>query len=116
MQRHELEAWLGPALDELTDEQIDRLATDADDISTRHPHDDDARTAALSAAVQYLLGEVDIDQAGSALLAARRVEADAYAAAQQLAAMAVTDGMPEAEAARRAGIDRMTVRKVLGKR
>jgi DNA invertase Pin-like site-specific DNA recombinase len=64
---------------------------------------------------QYLLGETTIADAGESLLRARVRAAEALAAVQQIAVMCVADGMSEAEAARRAGIDRMTVRKALGK-
>lgn len=117
--RYELEAWLGPALSDLTGEQIERLMAESDRIGERYPDPDeqDLREAALSAAVQYLLGETTIDDAGRALTKARLEQDRAMAAAQQLAAMAVEDGlMSEYQAADRARIDRMTVRKALGKR
>lgn len=120
MQRHELEAWLGSALSDLTDEQVDRLATESGRIDGRYPDPDeqDLRDAAMSAAVQYLLDETTIDDAGRALTLARLELGRAMAVAQQLAAMAVEDGTVSSEyqAAERAGIDRMTVRKALGKR
>jgi hypothetical protein len=114
IQRHEIEAWLGPAFGEA---QVDRVHREAVRIWARYPDQDDAveREAALSATTQYLLGETTIDDAGESLLRARIDAAGALAAAQQIAVMCVADGMTEAEAARRAGIDRMTVRKALGK-
>lgn len=59
MERHELEAWLGPALPELTPEQIDHLHREAEAIDKQWPDPDDAdaREAALAEAVQHLLGE-----------------------------------------------------------
>lgn len=57
MERHELEAWLGPALPELTPEQIDYLHREAEELEARYPDDADAREAALAEAVQHLLGE-----------------------------------------------------------
>lgn len=116
--RHELEAWLGPALDELTPEQVDQLHRESDRIGERYPDpdDQDLRDAALSAATQYLLGETSIDDVGRELTEIRLREARAYAAAYQIATLAAEAGMPEAEVARRVGIDRMTVRrKILGK-
>jgi hypothetical protein len=52
-----IDAWLGDAT--LTTEQRDRFITIWDDVATRHPEpeDQDVRSAALSAAVQHLLGE-----------------------------------------------------------
>lgn len=118
IQRHELEAWLGPALPELTDEQVDRLHTEAVRVYARYtdPDEQDLRDAAMSAAVQYLLGQTDLDEAGANLTKARLKLARVMAAAKQVAAMAAADGTPDAEAARRANIDRMMLLEVLGKR
>lgn len=117
-QRHELEAWLGPALPDLSEEQIQRLMAESDRIAARHTHLDeqDLRDAALSAAVQYLLGEATIDDIGRELTLARLAQGRAMAAAKQVAAMASADGMPDTQAADRACIDRMTLLKILGKR
>jgi len=57
MQRYELEAWLGPALSDLTTEQVDRLLAEAQEIHARYPGDEESQDAALSAAVQRLLGD-----------------------------------------------------------
>lgn len=117
-QRHEIEAWPGPAMDQLTTDQVDRVQAAADQIAERHPHEDDAdlREAALSATVQFLLGETSVEEAGSRLAAIRAAQREAYAVAMQVAAMAVEAGTPEAIVARQLGVDRMTVRKALGKR
>lgn len=113
-----LRVWLSPALPELTAEQLDRLADEDERIDARYPDPDEAdlREAALSAAVQYLLGETTVDDAGRRLGHARWEAAMAVAVSQQLAAMAVADGTSEVKAAAAAGIDRMTLRKTLGKR
>lgn len=117
-QRHELEAWLGPALEELTPEQVDRLHQWTKNIAAYYPGEGDEhlREAALSAAVQYLLGDITPEQAAAELAAARLVQARASAAAQQIAAMMVWDGAPKARAARQCGIDRMTLLTRLGER
>ncbi len=117
-QPHELYDWLGPAREQLTDEQIERLCAETDRIEARHPGPDgqDLRDAAMSAAVQYLLGETTIESAGRALTLARLAEDRAMSAAKQVAAMSVADGMPVKRAAERVGIDRMTLLGVLGKR
>ncbi|NED65880.1 hypothetical protein G3I15_33640 [Streptomyces sp. SID10244] len=111
------DTWLGPAADQLTDEQRERFEDEAETIMTRYPDLDDQSEidAALSAVVQYLLGETTIDQAGEARRATRDAERLALVTAQQIARLATQDGMAEAEAARRAGIDRMVVRRLLGK-
>ncbi len=114
-----LKAWLGPAYGELTSDQLDRVTRESRSIDERYPDPDDAdqREAALSAAVQYLLGETTTDQAGSELRAARAVLRRAMAASKQIAAMAATDRtLSEVQAAEQAGIDRMTLLKYLGKR
>lgn len=110
-------AWLGPAADAMTPEQRARFEAEAADVVARH-HDPDLpedRDAALSALVQYLLGETTLDDAGAQRVRTRADARAASIAAQQIARLAVQDGTPEAEAARRAGLDRMTVRKALGK-
>ena len=112
-------AWLGPAADELDDEQRARFEAEAASAVARIGDDPDMqadRDAALSAIVQYLLGETTIDQAGAERERTRQAERHASLAAQQVALLAIGDGMAEAEAARRASLDRMTVRKLLGKR
>nr|PZN19846.1 MAG: hypothetical protein DIU80_20995 [Chloroflexota bacterium] len=119
MQRNDdLMAWLGPAADELTPEQIERLRRVADDIDARYPDpgDQPVRDAALGAAVQYLLGEITPEAAARALIDARARAREAYVAAEQIAIMLVADGAPKAAAARRAGIDRMSLLKALGER
>ncbi len=115
MQRYELEALLGPALEELAPEQVDRLLAEADDIAAYYPGDQDLREAALSAAVQYLLGELTPEQAAEQLRAARASAARASAAAQQVGVLLVQRGETEVAAARRCGITRDTLRARLGK-
>jgi hypothetical protein len=111
-----LRAWLGPALDDLTAEQLARIEAEDKRITARYPDPDDMAkaSAALSAAVQYLLGEKTVEDAGRALLAAREAEALAYVAAQQIAAMAADDGMPEIRAAFVANVAKNSVRKARG--
>lgn len=116
MQDHEMTAWLGDT--ELTAEQYERLRDEVYEIECRYMGEDDdqEREAAMVAALQWILGEVTVEQAGRRLLDARIAAARELAATRQVARMAVLDGMPEAQSARAAGIDRMTVRKDLGKR
>lgn len=118
-QRYEIEAWLGDTLPEWTDEQIDTLVRESDAIAARYPDEDDReeREAALTAAAQCLTGDLLLETAGEDLLRARVDVSRALAATRQVARMAVLyGGTPQAVAAREAGIDRMTVRKDLGKR
>ncbi len=113
-----LMAWLGPAADQLTPEQIERVAEASRDIDARYPDPDDEmeRQAALSATVQYLLGETAAEEVDRALIAARRVEREAYVTALQVAVMMVRSGTAKAVAARECGIDRMGLLKALGER
>lgn len=110
-------AWLGPAADELTLAQRERLGSEAQTILDAHPDPDsqDDRDACLSAVVQYLLGETTIDDAGQERARTRDAARAASLVAQTIARLAVQDGMSEVEAASRAHLDRMTVRKALGK-
>ncbi|GAA2360720.1 hypothetical protein Cme02nite_37990 [Catellatospora methionotrophica] len=114
----DLRPFLGPAWDQLTPDQRDRVAEENDRIHARYadPDQEDEHQAALNAAVEYLLGEVTIDDAGASYAAARREAARLLVPARQIAAMASADGMPDAQAARRSGVDRMTLLKDLGKR
>lgn len=114
----ELRAWLGPAADDLTADQIERVADEARGIAERYPDPDEQpeRDAALSAAVQYLLGETTPQDANRALIDARRQEREAYIAAEQIAVMLHRDGTAKATAARQVGIDRMSLLKALGER
>src|SRR5690554_5937249 len=111
MERHELEAWLGPALDQLTPDAIDRLHREAEAIDERYPDPDDAddREAALTAAVQYMLGELTVEQAGRRRRETRAAERHARVQAIQVACMAEADGMPTAAAARAAAVDRQVL-------
>lgn len=112
-----LSAWLGPARDDLTDEQLDRVTAASHAIDARYPDSDDSdlREAALSAAVQYLLGDTTPEDVGRAHLAADRDALLASAAAQQVAVMLTEEGMSEVRAADAVYIARGTLRAALGK-
>lgn len=114
----ELLAWLGPAAKDLTPEQLERVAAESREIDERYPDPDeqDEREAALSAVVQYLLGDTTAEDVNRELIAARTRERAAYVAALQVAVMLTRDGTPKAAAARAVGIDRMRVLKALGER
>lgn len=113
----EIRAWLGPAYYDLTDDQLGRFVQAWDDITARYGDDDQGEAnAALTATVQYLLGEIDLDTAGQQIVGARARWQESVAAAAQVARMAAADGVTEAELARRIGVDRArTVRRWLGK-
>lgn len=114
----DLMAWLGPAASELTPEQIEQVADAARDIEQRYPGPDrqDERQAALSATVQYVLGETTAADVSRELSTARQREREAYVAALQVAVMMVRDGAYKKNSAEACGIDRMGLLKALGER
>jgi len=117
MQPYELQAWLGPAADDLTPEQTTDLLAQHNRWLLAHPEDahSDRGTAMLTARVQVLLGELDLRALSAQHLLAATTEA---AARRELYAgiIAATDaGLSEVDAARLSGISRNTVRKITGK-
>lgn len=119
MQRYELEAWLGDDHG-LTDDQIDDLLTEATEIGERYPDDDDQaeRDAALAAAHRLLTEDTStvITDLATARGNARAAEAAALAGLQQAAVTLIERGdATESGFARQANVDRMTVRRWLGK-
>jgi hypothetical protein len=114
----DLKAWLGPTVDDLTPEQLEQVAAAARDIAERYPEpdDQDKREAALSATVQYLLGETDATEVRRELDAARSRRRTAYTAAVQVAVLMVRAGGEKKGSAQACGIDRMTLLEALGER
>jgi hypothetical protein len=119
MQLFELEAWLGDnhGLDE---DELTELLNEANEIEERYPDEDDQpeRDAALTAAYRMKtepLVEVLADF-GKQRSDARTAASAASAALQHIVHNLAADGTPsEAGFARIANVDRMTVRKWLGK-
>lgn len=140
-QTYEIEAWLGDDHD-LTDQQVEQLRQIAEEIYARYctpdPDVDDPemveadlaqateteREAALRVAYEVLAGSTDVvDRLARDLAAARAAESEAKAGLWQAALMTVDVGdrgrkHPNSENAfaQRAGVDRATVRKWLGKK
>lgn len=115
----ELTNWLGPAAATITAEQLDQLAAAVRDIVERYPDVDEQleRDAAMTAALQYLLGETRPSDAARTLIDARLAERRAYIASLQIAVMHHrVGGVDKTNAAREAGIDRMRLLKALGER
>lgn len=103
MQQHELLAWLG---DDWTPEQIEKITEDWRAWESAHPDaTDEDGTAVLTAICQHHDGTLDVPN----LTEVRR------AAKAAVVVLVTFGGVSESEAARRAGVDRMTVRKWLGK-
>lgn len=116
-QRHEIAAWLGPALADLSDEQVDQIADAFETIQARYEGkdaDDDAE-AARSGAAQVIIGDDDLETIAAAYLAARRLERERMAALTGAIAATAAQGESEVRIADMAGVTRMTVRKALGK-
>lgn len=136
-QTHEIEAWLGNDHG-LTDDQVEELRQIADDIYARYcTPDEDAddpevveadlaqaseaeRQVALQTAYRLLRGdEKVVAELARELAIARQEEARAKAGLQQAALMMIEPGTrgerSEAAFSRRVGVDRMTMRKWLGK-
>lgn len=113
-QRHEIEAWLGPALDDMTPEQVDAAAAASDAIHTRWPDPDlaDTRETALNTAVQVILGEAQLPDVAADYLTARNIERARLAALT--GALVATPGS-ERHLADQAGVARGTVRKALNR-
>lgn len=139
MMDNELATWLGPALDDMTDEQREQISDEAEKIAARYPEADqaDEREHALSVAVELILDDATLESIADELVAARvdvrtraeiasaaaellatarAREARALVASQQAALMMIASGGSQSETARTLGVDRMTVRSWLGLR
>lgn len=114
MQEHELEAWLGDTT--VTDDQRTALHRASDSIETRYPGDawQDKAREAFTAAAQVILADDTLEGFGEAWRQTRVAERTAMARLTG-AIIAEAQGAPEVQVAERAGVDRQTVRKALGK-
>lgn len=120
MQRFELDAWLGDDHG-LTDDQADELLRTADEIEEQYPDEDDHddREAALTAAYRLMIEAPEdlVAELAAARTAARTAERKALVALRQVAVTRITNrDATEAGFAQQAGVDRMAVRRWLGKR
>lgn len=121
MQLHELEAWLGDH--KLTSDQQNELLAHANELEKQYPDLDDRpeRDAALSVACELMTKDEDhmghvVEALGNELAALRQAELNTLAGLKQAALILISAGeFSEAGFARTAGVDRMTVRKWLGK-
>ena len=125
-QPHALEAKPGDD-DGLTPEQVDQLRRHRDEINARYPDpaDQASREAAFEVALRLLRGEQGVVEGLAETRAQAKVAAaKALAGLQQAALMTVEWNAPpnrhnpngEGAFARRAGVDRMLVRKWGGKK
>ena len=118
MQPYELDAWLGDT--ELTDEQRDAFARTVEAIADRYPgreqHPDEESIAeAMTGALQVLLGDDTLEGVAAAWARARAAEREAMERLTGAIIASAVQGQPETTIAERAGVNRLTVRKALGK-
>lgn len=124
MQRYELDAWLGDAATELTDEDIEQLLRDANAIEERYPDPDDADDQQTAITTVLRLSTEDhetvLNELADKLYAARRADHDARVALRQAALSLIHHGgkgiYSEQGFAQVAGVTRMSVREWIGKR
>lgn len=120
MQQYELEAWLGNDHG-LTNEQLTELLAAANEITEQYPDPDDQPLAEQALVVAYRLmrepAEDVINDFGEQRAQARALEAAATAGLQYAARTLIPRGdVSEAGFSARALVDRMAVRRWLGKR
>lgn len=112
MQINDLKVWLGPAVDQLDEDQLALLQRESDRLDRIYPDPDEIPlwTAAMSATVQYVLGETTVEAVGKALGAARWELALAMAVAKQVAVVATqSPSVSDPQASFQAGIDRKSL-------
>lgn len=120
MQRYELEAWLGDN-HELDEGQVAELLRVAGEIGEQYPDEDDRedREAALTAAYRMMVEAPEdlIAELAEERVRARAAERKALVALRQIGVTRISNGdTTEAGFAQQAGVDRMAVRRWLGKR
>jgi len=92
-----------------------RLEQAARDAALLYPDNDELRGEAITAATQYLLGLLDPLSVGADLARVRLEDQRVRARVRQIAVMAFADGRSERSIARDVGVDRMNLRRWLGK-
>ena len=110
----ERDAWLGPALEQMTDEQLEALDDAARQIFDRYPATEDdpaAATEALSGALMVILGDDTLDGLGGAYRQA--VEAASEAHGRLIGAVIASRDLGPSEISRQSGLSRVTVTKAL---
>jgi len=110
-----LAAWLGPVADTATPDHLAAITAAEREIAARYPDDDlrDDREDALSSAVQVIVGDGTLEEAGAEWRRARAAEMTAHA--HLTGAIIASRNLPETEIERRTGMSRMSIRKALGK-
>ena len=113
MQPYELDAWLGDA--ELTAEQRTTLESAIDHLNARYAGDEDAVGEGMGGALMVILGDDTLEGVAAEWARARAAERDAMARLTGAIIAEAVQGEPETTIAQRTGVNRMTVRKALGK-
>ena len=113
MQPYELDAWLGDT--DLTVEQRATLEDAIDRLTTRYAGEDDAVGEGMGGALMVILGDDTLEGIAGEWARARAAERDAMARLTGAIIASAVQGQPETVIAERAGVNRMTVRKALGK-
>ena len=112
MQPYELDAWLGDA--DLTTEQRAAFGRMVEMIAERYT-DDDAVGEGMGGALTVILGDDTLEGVAEEWARARAAERDAMARLTGAIIASAVQGQPETVIAERAGVNRLTVRKALGK-
>lgn len=110
----ERNAWLGPALDDMTPEQLDAFDDAARTILDRWPQTEDdpaAGTEQLSGALMVILGDDTLPGLGQAHQRARAALDEAHG--RLIGAIIASRDLGPSEIARQAGVTRVTVTKAL---
>ena len=113
MQPYELDAWLGDT--DLTAEQRTALEDAIDHLSARYAGDEDAVGEGMGGALMVILGDDTLEDVAGEWSRARAAERDAMARLTGAIIAEAVQGVPETTIAQRTGVNRMTVRKALGK-
>ena len=111
---NERDAWLGPALEQMTDEQLEAFDDAARQIFDRYPateDDPDAAAEALSGALMVILGDDTLAGLGGAYRLA--VEAASEAHGRLIGAVIASRDLGPSEISRRSGLSRVSVTKAL---
>ena len=113
MQPCELDAWLGDT--DLNAEQRTALEDAIDRLNARYAGDDDAVGEGVSGALMVILGDDTLEGVAAEWADKRAAERDAMARLTGAIIAAAVQGQPETTIAQRTGVNRLTVRKALGK-
>jgi DNA-binding GntR family transcriptional regulator len=112
-----IDAYLGDAATEVSEEQKDAMRAVSDRIASRYSKADDngqSADAAFDAAVQVIAGWGHLDTFAAAWAKARRAERESMVRLTG-AIIASSATMTESQIVASTGINRMTIRKALGK-